>query len=1000
MDQILLHKKIDEIIADSPNEKNLGYIEEYISNNEDARRYFFTKADERWLDLLWKNNLLDILKQKPIDQNKYSYSTPELSYLVKVAEKEPEKITEIILQIPLSKDNFNPEAVDRFLWICTSSLNAKSLAKLVNKIKDEEWIKLISRFNRWGFEYEKMFEKLTEAGDYNSLCVLAEAILEISSKDEQEKKHYLTSDPFYVKDLKRSGVFDSLVSIDERGIEKSLDLTLNTLKKIIVSEKESDGIFEFQDNYYLSDVDFFNLDLNSPSNFHTRDNVEGLAATVKLLLQRAIGAKCDLEERARKLFDDYVNTLPSCHTFWRLRLFTLSLCPMLFKVEIKNAFFRVFESGDRYYQIALDAEYYHLFKNSFFILEPADKKQYIKNTIDFFSQIRPDKDDEKFSKKYGLRILSCIYSELTDEDKKIAKEKLGSEVASVFNPEPRFGQVRGGSVNPKAPVDLNYLSKLSIPEIIKKLFGEWSPESLIKQDKERDFLRPLNAEGMGHLLREDIAGRLKVYLADATLFFDRVVLDEHYTYSFLQGISEVIRSGKYEEGTDFSNLLVLSEKIINSAKENKFEKNDRDGRDSFLVANWSWVHNSLADIAKELLEENEGSVLIDFNKINRNRIFNIIKYLLSFPDPDIANDTMENGSDPFSTAINSTRGRAFEALTSFVYQDSKLNFSAKDEIKISQDVKDLYEETLKKENTRAVMFLYGHYLPSFYFRDKEWIKGLLDKIFPIEPSKFDLFIASWEGYLSSNLFEELFWDLGYLYKRALALDSNSYTKRNYFKDLEEGLAAHLALAFVHFSEFTIESDLFQLFWSTKNVDRHKEFVSFIGRYLISRDDPAAFMLEHKIDASVAESKLKVFWQWVLDKNVEPEVYSCFGFWFGDERQFFSDLGWLAKQFSSTVVKSNGDIEWEHNIIKAFPTLSETDPTDTLNIIRLYLLRQCDAGPGYFSESIYGDSVKSALKIIQIKLPDGKKQVEELVSELLKKGSSKFWWLKSVLEYKK
>ena len=37
-------------------------IYELINVDLDARRYFFHKADERWLDWLWRNGFLDAIK--------------------------------------------------------------------------------------------------------------------------------------------------------------------------------------------------------------------------------------------------------------------------------------------------------------------------------------------------------------------------------------------------------------------------------------------------------------------------------------------------------------------------------------------------------------------------------------------------------------------------------------------------------------------------------------------------------------------------------------------------------------------------------------------------------------------------------------------------------------------------------------------------------------------------------------------------------------------------
>src|SRR3989344_3600867 len=109
MNQIELHKKIDGLLARDPVEAKREDVSALTSANPDARQYFYTKADERWLDWLWENGFLDVIKQKAEDPTRYGYRTPEVNYLVKVAEKEPKKVVDIMLAVPISTENFNPE---------------------------------------------------------------------------------------------------------------------------------------------------------------------------------------------------------------------------------------------------------------------------------------------------------------------------------------------------------------------------------------------------------------------------------------------------------------------------------------------------------------------------------------------------------------------------------------------------------------------------------------------------------------------------------------------------------------------------------------------------------------------------------------------------------------------------------------------------------------------------------------------------------------------------
>ncbi len=117
MNQIKLHTTISKVLDKESQFAKTDSVSSLIGTNEDAREYFFSKADENWLEWLWKNKFLDVIKEKASDPSSYSFRMPELSYLAKVAEKEPDIVTSIICSFEISAKNFNPEVIDQFTRI-------------------------------------------------------------------------------------------------------------------------------------------------------------------------------------------------------------------------------------------------------------------------------------------------------------------------------------------------------------------------------------------------------------------------------------------------------------------------------------------------------------------------------------------------------------------------------------------------------------------------------------------------------------------------------------------------------------------------------------------------------------------------------------------------------------------------------------------------------------------------------------------------------------------
>ena len=87
-------------------------LQELIHINLDARRYFFHKADERWLDWLWRNGFLSAIKEE--NAAPFAIRTPELEYLLRMAEKRPDSVVDIMLDTPISTDTRSQEVALRF----------------------------------------------------------------------------------------------------------------------------------------------------------------------------------------------------------------------------------------------------------------------------------------------------------------------------------------------------------------------------------------------------------------------------------------------------------------------------------------------------------------------------------------------------------------------------------------------------------------------------------------------------------------------------------------------------------------------------------------------------------------------------------------------------------------------------------------------------------------------------------------------------------------------
>ena len=393
------------------------------------------------------------------------------------------------------------------------------------------------------------------------------------------------------------------------------------------------------DQSLLLDVDFFTLEPSQTDWW--QEDVRELAAAAKTLAVRLIGERCAESGDVRRMFREHLASLPENSVMRRFLQFVLSQCPDVFKDELKSALFQLFEV-ERYREIASGAEYEKALQTGFSVLSEDEKQDFVQRTIQEFSDLP---NDRRFK---GSRILSMIPLYL-DENPALKKqvEDAGFQRYPDYEPRPDvdLGAVgEGGWISPRGPIQKEEFGRLTIVEIAGKLRQEWTPEKLNSQNSEADFYNPLNAQGMGDLLKDDIPVRLSEYVDSAGLFFERGVLDQHYTYAYVMGIQEAIKNDRADASeVEWDGVLDLFTAVSNAGESDRFERGQREPDGLYAsswLANWDAVHSAMADVLRELLTEQDGLTPVDFDR-HRDRILEITGYLLSFPDPSPADEQVE-----------------------------------------------------------------------------------------------------------------------------------------------------------------------------------------------------------------------------------------------------------------------------------------------------------------------------------------------------------------------
>ncbi len=961
------HEIIDDLIAkNSFNERRIRTL--CFSGSKDNKKYFFAKANKDWLKWIYNRGFLDELKKSGDPDNLY-YQLPELDYLANMATEDPILVTDIIESIEISKSTLNNEVVDRFFWI-VGLLPPDQIKRLLPKILSDDWVGLMSKFGKSRHEYHRMVEKLEEASDHDALLDLSKIILKVYSPEDYLRANKYRH--FYERDITLTGVFDAVLKTDDP--EKALRVFLDVLLQVIsLSEKEGDSAFKSLEPFYLSE-DIFTLVVAEKRSL-SREDIDNLIAICRQLIEKSASSFCKDETSARGFYNNFIKDLPDTRTLWRLRLFSITRCPEHFKDEIREAIFRVFDAGEKYHEIEDGKEYYHTLTDGFGVLDEPVRREYVQKVFSFFGENLENKDREGWRKRDGLDMLVCVKKYLTVDEVQEIEQHLGKPLPEETPLDrPDMERMRGGMVDHQSPFAL---SDYQVPEIIEHLKTDWTPQVLQEEFKDDDFLKPRGAEGLGDALRADFKVRPDDYFSNIEEFFDREQIHPTYVYSLFREIDEEFRNRKTFNNEQYLSLLKILTAIKESGEATPFKKPD----DKSWLSDWISVHHLAPEILRYILENK--NFRSEFAE-NRNTIFEIIKYFFTISDSPSVDEESREDNDPSSTAINSVRGHAYTTFMEFICANSKNE--------LSDDIKEFFRTILQDPST-AVRYQVGRYLAIPYFRDKEgvFIKPLLPKIFPKDDKR--MFFAAWEGHLASSLYKELFVELQEYYEYAITVSKEEYPDRKYRRDLDESLSVHLALAFLYL-DFKIGDPLFELFWSTPDAERHEEFISYIGRNCLTKDQTDDEWLKEN---NISKEKLLEFWAWTLEKKVpiEPKAFSGFGFWINPKKEIIPDEI-VIKNFSATLKESKGEINWDYGLLSRIEDYAKKDPINTLEMIKSFLLIDGEINPNRPPYYDARDEVKDALKIIyQNPNPDLKKDIKDMINILIDKGSNRFWGLKEV-----
>lgn len=960
--QIDVFTEIDSLIAIPIEMLDEIQISSIINLNRASQEYFFAHVPISWVKWLNQNEFFVCLNHEAEDKSSYRYSLYEITFLDRVVDEMGE-IAEVvkIIQAVDCAVNFNPEVVQRFLILC-KKLPANYLSIVVEKIKRENWVSLIKDFNPSGYTFKGLIETLRIANDQHSLLTLAKVILATNP----DKEAQFSKKNFYVDFIYESDVFKVFEDLDDEHTEEGIKLLTDVLSQLTIKKMEFEhNVYEYDDNYYFRDFDFYDLKDQGYSPDRFTDPSKSILRSLGILIERIFKRECHPE--LKRIYEKHIEPLPDSQTLWRIKLFTMSFCPNLFDKKLKTEFNRIFEVK-RYSQLLFGTEYMKSLKIVFPTWSEDDQREFVQKLLKLFTKLLNEHNDESWHNEQGWEIFSMISPHLDDETKENTEVLFAKKLDSNFSPVAKEDKIYSSFITDKSPV--NFEDFNNVEEILNALKKDLRAEVLREKYINDPFRAPRNIEGVGRELCEDFKRRPSDYINHTKNFISKEI-HVHYLHSFLRGAEEYLREKNAFTTDDWKTLIAFFDSIL---VNRPMDLNKSEGR---MLADWNWIEHDIADVLKFFFIKENESVFTELREL----CLKIIKVLLQSDDPTPEHENDGKG-ELHSIAINSTRGRAFEDLVSFVFLDGK---------ELKEDVLNLYKEIIVSA-TPSLRFLIGRYISSFYFRSKENISELLESIFPRERIPTDASLAAWEGYLTSSLHEELFDVISPYYEYALKLNPELYPQREGFSDIDEAVGVHLALAFSHFKDVrydeNIKHHLLEVLFIKGNLKQQQGFISFLGRGVISHGKAKDDWFKEK---NVDLTDFKKLWELLLEEDLETAVYQSFGFWVNDKIDVF-DYIWLADMVAKTLEKTGGIINWDRGIEIRLQKFADVNPEATIIILKNLLI-----GGLIGSQRMNWYQVKDTqIEVFKTIYKENPGATKDLINELLEKGGRTFWPLRKIV----
>ena len=285
------------------------------------------------------------------------------------------------------------------------------------------------------------------------------------------------------------------------------------------------------------------------------------------------------------------------------------------------------------------------------------------------------------------------------------------------NPPESISTPQFGAISAQSPKSAEELGEMPVGGMLDFLTS-WAPG--------RDIFGP-TADGLGGTLAGVVSERPAEFASVAERFKP---LDPTYVRCFFGGLNTAVKQGKK---WDWRPVLELSSWVVSQPREIEGRKSGR------MVADpdWGWTRDAVIDLLSsgfEAVKDRPPDDRLPYNQ--RPLVWEVLRPLTEDPKLSPA-DEMGEKFDPAFLSINSTRGRAIDAVVDYAWwvrrcMDAERRAAGAPPVtfEVMPEVREVLDAhlDLQIEPTLSIRSVYGRHLTSLASLDWDWFRANVDRI--------------------------------------------------------------------------------------------------------------------------------------------------------------------------------------------------------------------------------------------------------------------------------